>query len=103
MKYTNKFGMNLSKIGLGTGRFGTVVSEETSFEMLDLFYENGGNVIDTARNYYEWVENGRGKSEQTIGKWMAKRGVRDKVYISTKCGVRNEGKTFYMNLSKENL
>ena len=47
--------MNLSKIGLGTGRFGTVVSEETSFEMLDLFYENGGNVIDTARNYYEWV------------------------------------------------
>lgn len=103
MKYTNKFGMNLSKIGLGTGRFGTVVSEETSFEMLDLFYENGGNIIDTARNYYEWVENGRGKSEQTIGKWMAKRGVRDKVYISTKCGVRNEGKTFYMNLSKENL
>lgn len=103
MKYTNKFGMNLSKIGLGTGRFGTVVSEERSFEMLDLFYQNGGNIIDTARNYYEWVENGRGKSEQTIGKWMAKRGVRDKVYISTKCGVRNEGKTFYMNLSKENL
>ena len=73
MKYTNKFEMNLSKIGLGTGRFGTVVSKEMSFEMLDMFYEHGGNVIDTARNYYEWVENGRGKSEQTIGEWMAKR------------------------------
>ena len=103
MKYTNKFGMNLSKIGLGTGRFGTVVSKEMSFEMLDMFYEHGGNVIDTARNYYEWVENGRGKSEQTIGAWIAERGIRDKVYISTKGGVRNEGKNFYMNLSKENL
>ena len=103
MKYTNKFEMNLSKIGLGTGRFGTVVSKEMSFEMLDMFYEHGGNVIDTARNYYEWVENGRGKSEQTIGEWMAKRRNRDKVYISTKGGVRNDGKTFYMNLSKENL
>lgn len=103
MKYVGKFGMNLSKIGLGTGRFGTVVSEEMSFEMLDMFYEQGGNVIDTARNYYEWVENGRGKSEQTIGKWMLERGIRDKVYISTKGGVRNEGKTFFINLSRENL
>ena len=103
MKYVGKFGMNLSKIGLGTGRFGTVVSEEMSFEMLDMFYEQGGNVIDTARNYYEGVENGRGKSEQTIGKWMLERGIRDKVYISTKGGVRNEGKTFFINLSRENL
>lgn len=103
MKYVNRKGMNLSKIGLGTGRFGTVVSKEDSFQMLDMFYEHGGNVIDTARNYYEWVENGRGKSEETIGKWMSERGIREKVFISTKGGVRNEGKTFYMNLSKNNL
>lgn len=103
MKYTDKFGMNLSKIGLGTGRFGTVLDREKSFEMLDMFFEHGGNVIDTARNYYEWVENGRGKSEQTIGAWMAERGVREKVLIATKGGVRNVGKTFYINLSKENL
>lgn len=95
--------MNLSKIGLGTGRFGTVVSKEMSFKMLDMFYEHGGNVIDTARNYYEWVENGRGKSEQTIGAWITERGIRDKIHVSTKGGVRNEGKTFYINLSKENL
>ncbi len=103
MKYTDKFGLRLSQIGLGTGRFGTVVDNGKSFEMLDMFYEHGGNVIDTARNYYEWVEDGRGKSEQTIGTWMEERGVREKMIISTKGGVRNEGKIFYINLSRENL
>lgn len=103
MKYLEKYGMRMSKIGLGTGRFGTLVDERTSFEMLDLFLDGGGNVIDTARNYYEWVENGRGASEKTIGKWMDSRGTRDEVYISTKGGVRNEGKKFFINLSRENL
>lgn len=103
MKYVEKYGMKLSKIGLGTGRFGTRLSKDISFEMLDLFVEKGGNVIDTARNYYEWVENGRGVSEKTIGSWMIQRGNREKIYISTKGGVRNEGKKFYFNLSSSNL
>lgn len=103
MKYVEKYGMKLSKIGLGTGRFGTRVGEELSFEMLDRFAEKGGNVIDTARNYYEWVENGRGVSEKTIGKWLAQRDCRSKMYLSTKGGVRNEGKQFFINLSESNL
>lgn len=103
MKYVEKYGMKLSKIGLGTGRFGTRLEEEISFEMLDRFAERGGNVIDTARNYYEWVENGRGVSEKTIGKWLSQRGNRRDIYISTKGGVRNEGKQFYINLSESNL
>jgi aryl-alcohol dehydrogenase-like predicted oxidoreductase len=103
MRYKEKYGMKLSAIGLGTGRFGTVVSRELSYEMLDTFYQRGGNVIDTARNYYEWVENGRGKSEETIGAWMADRKLREQVYISTKGGVRNEGKQFFMDLSERKL
>lgn len=103
MKYVEKYGMKLSKIGLGTGRLGTRISEDISFEMLDRFAEKGGNIIDTARNYYEWVENGRGVSEKTIGKWLSQRGNRNNIYISTKGGVRNEGKQFYINLSESNL
>lgn len=103
MKYLEKYGMRISKIGLGTGRFGTLVDEEASFAMLDAFVAGGGSVIDTARNYYEWVDNGRGISEKTIGKWMNSRRVRDKVYICTKGGVRNEGKKFFINLSRDNL
>ena len=101
MKYIND--TKISKIGLGTGRFGTRVSEALSFDMLDCFYENGGTLIDTARNYYEWVENGRGKSEECLGKWLDSRGNRNKICLSTKCGVRNEVKNWFINLSKENL
>lgn len=105
MKYIYEPGseLSLSQIGLGTGRFGTIVSEEDAFMMMNLFLRKGGNVIDTARNYYEWVENGRGKSEACIGKWMSKYNTRDKVCICTKGGVRNEGKKWYIDLSKKTL
>ncbi len=103
MKYINKYDVNISKIGLGTGRFGTRIDEERAFEMLDLFIAGGGNLLDTARNYYEWVENGRGVSEKTIGRWLESRKIRNKVYISTKGGVRNQGKKFIINLNKDNL
>lgn len=93
----------MSQIGLGTGRFGTRVEKGLAFEMLDYFYQNGGNVIDTARNYYEWMENGRGMSECCIGEWMAKRRNRDEICLCTKGGVRNEGKLFISNLSKNSL
>lgn len=94
---------HISRIGLGTGRFGTRVEKELAFEMLDYFYQNGGNVVDTARNYYEWVENGRGMSELCIGEWMTARGNRDDICLCTKGGVRNEGNVFISNLSKDAL
>ena len=103
MRYLKKNGLTLSQVGLGTGRFGTVVSEGLSFKMLDQFVRGGGTVIDTARNYYEWVENGRGISEKTIGKWLNARHSRDKIVICTKGGVRNEGKAFIANLSRQVL
>ena len=85
MKYIidDRFNIKLSKIGLGTGRFGTKIPLELAFEMLRIFSLAGGTVVDTARNYYEWVEGGRGKSEETLGKWFEKTGLRDKICIFT--------------------
>lgn len=105
MKYIKDDCINkkISQIALGTGRFGTKVPEDLSFEMLDLFLEYGGTVIDTARNYYEWVENGRGKSEECIGKWIESRKAREKICLVTKGGVRNSGKVWNFNLSRNNL
>lgn len=100
MKYLNYNDKMYSKIGIGTGRFGTVVPRELSWELLDIFVQNGGTVIDTARNYYEWVENGRGKSEECIGEWMSNRHNRDRVCICTKGGVRNNGNEWHIDLSK---
>lgn len=103
MKTIDYNGKEISQIGLGTGRFGTRVEKELSFQMLDYFYDNGGNVIDTARNYYEWVENGRGMSEKCIGEWIEHRNNRSDICLCTKGGVRNEGKVFVSNLSRQGL
>lgn len=42
-------------------------SKDTAFEMLDYFYEQGGNFIDTAVNYQNE------ESEMWVGEWMEKR------------------------------
>ena len=53
-------------------------SKETAFQILDYFYANGGNFIDTANNYQN------GESEEWIGEWMEKNGVRDQMVVATK-------------------
>jgi aryl-alcohol dehydrogenase-like predicted oxidoreductase len=51
---------------------------EDSFTLLDAFYEQGGNFIDTANTYNQ------GQSETLLGEWMEKRGNRDEMVIATK-------------------
>ncbi|KAF7846267.1 hypothetical protein BT93_L4729 [Corymbia citriodora subsp. variegata] len=86
-------GIRVSPICLGAMNFGEKWSEflgkcdkETSFGILDFFYESGGNFIDTA-NVYQFDE-----SEQWLGEWMEKRGNRDQMVIATKftTGYRTE-------------
>jgi len=103
MKYIDINGKKYSSIGLGTARYGTIISEENAFELLDCFVDYGGNFIDTARNYYSWGENGRGISEKTIGRWISLRGHRDMIRICTKGGMTGEGKDSLVNLSRKNL
>lgn len=104
MKYlTLSNGKKLSKIGLGVSRFGTRVPAETADEMLSRFLAAGGTLVDTARNYYEWVENGRGKSETFLGRWMETNNCRDQIVLSTKGGVSNRQKQFFIDLSRETL
>jgi aryl-alcohol dehydrogenase-like predicted oxidoreductase len=52
--------------------------EKTTEEILDYFFEHGGNFIDTSNNY-QFEE-----SEQRIGAWMKKRNNRDQMVIATK-------------------
>jgi aryl-alcohol dehydrogenase-like predicted oxidoreductase len=76
--------LNFTPLALGTADFGSSISEELSFRMLDRFVEGGGHWIDTARVYADWVPGGHGKSEITVGNWLRKSGLREKVLISTK-------------------
>lgn len=78
-------GLRVSPLCLGGMNFGEAwkgwmgeCSKETTFEILDHFYENGGNFIDTANNYQNE------QSEKWIGEWMESRGVRDQMVVATK-------------------
>lgn len=71
---------NFGGIGSAPEFFGQGESEEEAFELLDRALEIGINYLDTANAY------GGGRSETTIGKWLAKKGasVRDQILISSK-------------------
>ncbi len=87
MEYRNlgRTGLKVSEICLGTMQFGWTADEQTSFKILDAFYEAGGNFIDTADVYSRWAEgNPGGVSETIIGKWMKERGNRQDIVLATK-------------------
>lgn len=72
---------------LGGNVFGWTADEAESRHILDAYEGFGGNFIDTADVYSEWVEgNSGGVSEEIIGRWMKTRGNRNKLVIATKVG-----------------
>lgn len=73
---------------LGGNVFDFTADEETSFKVLDRFYEHGGRMVDTAQGYSVWVPGHvGGESETVIGKWLTSRGVRGDMRIATKTGM----------------
>lgn len=54
------------------------LTKESAFELLDTFYDLGGNFIDTANTYQA------GQSEAWIGEWLQRSGRRDEMVIATK-------------------
>jgi len=77
--------IRVSPLCLGAMNFGDKFAEvmgaldkKQSYEIMDFFYEQGGNFIDTANVYQE------GQSEEWVGDWMQDRNNRDQMIISTK-------------------
>jgi aryl-alcohol dehydrogenase-like predicted oxidoreductase len=79
-------GEQVSKLSLGAMLMGTRTDEQTSFGMLDRYLDAGGSFVDTADCYAWWPAPGNtgGESETVLGRWLAARGNRDRVYLSTK-------------------
>lgn len=87
MEYRNlgRTGLKVSELSLGTMQFGWTTDEENAFAVMDGFLEAGGNFIDTADIYSNWVaSNPRGVAESIIGKWMKERGNRHQIVLATK-------------------
>lgn len=80
-------GTSVSQLALGTIYFGTEIDRETSFAIMDTYYEYGGRFIDTANNYATWIEGyDEPQAEYVIGEWLEERGVREEMVIATKTG-----------------
>jgi aryl-alcohol dehydrogenase-like predicted oxidoreductase len=80
-----KTSLDVSPICLGGNVFGWSADKDESFAVLDAFVAAGGNFIDTADVYSEWVDGHvGGESETIIGAWMAARGNRSEIVIATK-------------------
>jgi len=70
---------------LGSNIFGGNASEAESHLVMDAYRSHGGNFIDTADMYNQWVEGHvGGESESVIGSWVKSRGVRSDMVIATK-------------------
>jgi len=73
-----------SVICLGAVLLGSKLDKAESFAMLDTFMEKGGDFVDTANVYSDWLPGGKSTSERMIGKWLGARGNRNKVVLATK-------------------
>ncbi|EKM59809.1 uncharacterized protein PHACADRAFT_206031 [Phanerochaete carnosa HHB-10118-sp] len=78
-------GVHVSPIQLGAMSIGDAwqkfgmgaMDKESSFQLLDAYYDAGGNFIDTANAYQDET------SELVIGEWMEKRGNREQIVLYT--------------------
>ncbi|TWB18416.1 aryl-alcohol dehydrogenase-like predicted oxidoreductase [Nitrospirillum amazonense] len=76
----------VSRLCLGTNMFGTAVDQVRANALLDAFAALGGNFIDTARSYGDWIPDApKGASERAVGAWMKGRRRQD-IVLATKGG-----------------
>jgi aryl-alcohol dehydrogenase-like predicted oxidoreductase len=79
-------GQQVSALALGAMQFGTATDEPTAHRMLDHFADLGGTHVDTA-NCYAWWNGPQftgDESEVVLGRWFARTGRRDDVFLATK-------------------
>jgi len=105
MKRTNIAGTELdsSSISLGGVALGSKLDEEQSFRLMDAYVDQGGNMVDTAQVYANWLPIEPSASERVIGKWMKLRGNRGRLIVTTK-GAHPELAAMHLSrLSREEI
>ncbi len=76
--------LGVHELCLGSNIFGGNATEAESHLVMDAYKSHGGNFIDTADMYNQWVEGHvGGESETVIGNWMRSRNNRSEMVIAT--------------------
>ena len=63
-------GLQLSRIGLGTVGAGIDWDGAEADKIFDTYLDLGGNVIDSAHVYSDWIPPETARSERVIGDWL---------------------------------
>jgi aryl-alcohol dehydrogenase-like predicted oxidoreductase len=80
-----KTSLNVYPLCLGGNVFGFSADVKNSEAVLDYYFDNGGNFVDTADMYSQWAPGHvGGESETIIGNWMKRRANRNKMIIASK-------------------
>lgn len=88
MKYNQLTNTDLSAsvICLGTLEMGSIIEDNASSHMLEAYLDHGGNFLDTAEVYANWLPIEPSSSERFLGKWMKERAIRSHIILATKGG-----------------
>ena len=78
--------LNVYPIGLGTSGAGLEREPGMAERIFDTYLDCGGNLIDTAHVYSDWVPGERARSERVIGDWLTKSKKRNRIVLMTKGG-----------------
>lgn len=96
--------LSVSPLCLGGNRLGAELDQDRAFALLDAFVAAGGNFIDTAHVYADWLPQvERSCSEKTLGRWRRARGIGPDVVIATKIGHPPLGSTGHSRLDRVSL
>lgn len=76
--------LNASEICMGLSQLGIDSPIPEAEDILDRFLDIGGNFLDTARCYSDWIPGEKGRSERILGDYLKKRKNRDKFVICSK-------------------
>ncbi|NBK91759.1 aldo/keto reductase [bacterium 1XD21-13] len=78
--------LSLYPIGLGTVDAGLKWEGLDADRIIGTYLEQGGNVIDTAHVYSDWVPGERARSERVVGDWLSRSKKRSQIVLITKGG-----------------
>lgn len=79
--------LTLSAIGLGTVNAGIAWDHADACRIFDSFLGAGGNLIDTAHVYSDWIPGETARAERVVGEWIRSRGGKhDDFVLMTKGG-----------------
>lgn len=96
--------LEVSPLCLGTNQFGTGLDDAAAGRILDGFIALGGNFIDTARSYGDWVPDApQGASERALGRLLQQRD-RSRLVLATKgCEFDYRAGDFALRVKPETL